>query len=99
MRIPLLVLACVVLLAGTVAFRYGTRAIAARYDQNVSGRGLEMQKWLKAAYDRKWLEDWTANHPDDAAGYASPILLPLDLLFALFASALFGLLSVIALTL
>ena len=96
MKTAVLVLACLFLVTGTAALHYAGRIAAARYGPDVAARRLEIQDWLKPRYDQKWLARFVANSPEQAGGYASPVLFPLDAGFALVIATLFGLLSVIA---
>jgi hypothetical protein len=96
MKTAVLVLACLFLVTGTAALHYAGRIAAARYGPEVAARRLEIQDWLKPRYDQKWLARFVANSPEQAGGYASPVLFPLDAGFALVIAALFGLLSAIA---
>ena len=96
MKTAVLVLACLFLVTGTAALHYAGRIAAPRYGPDVAARRLEIQDWLKPRYDQKWLARFVANSPEQAGGYASPVLFPLDAGFALVIATLFGLLSVIA---
>jgi hypothetical protein len=97
MKIVICIIAIVGLLAGVVSTRYGARIIAAKYPEWVGERRLETGNILKPSYNEAGLREWVKGNKDAAAFYAAPVLIPVDILFAIFFGTLCAVLSATAL--
>lgn len=78
------------LLVGTLVVYGVTRIVPPRYGAEVGARFLERHP----SYTADSLATWVRAHGADAAGYAVPVLFPLDLLFMAFLAAFLAVASI-----
>lgn len=77
------------LAAVTIALSFAVGFVASHYGGQVSARFLE-----RGAYTLADFKGFVTDHPDQARGYAFPVLFPCDLLFMVFLAGFLGLASV-----
>jgi hypothetical protein len=85
-----------VLAAVTLLLQVGMPLVSVKYGPAVKARFVERSKMIPGDHSpelpltRQTLTDWILQHPTEAAGYASPVLFPLDLLFLISLATALG---------